>query len=184
MVAEIKEKILQNYYSTLNSSEWKIFYLKISVVMCTADGNFWIRMERKGIFKRYFYLFRLITVKDFGYFQECGLYFNNKVVPLWGHLFFMSGEVWRNLKWKLPPTFTSGKNKKFLLIERIEKVSRNHLPLLLKNLRQLKLRTYGWVGKIILLNFSVKMSILWPIWRHFDYLVINSTQKNNIFWYI
>lgn len=65
-------------------------------------------------------LIRLIMVKDFNNFHDRGLYFNKKIDPLTGHLFFLPGEEWKHLRSKLSPTFTSGKIKQlFPLVEKV-----------------------------------------------------------------
>ncbi|KAI7815460.1 cytochrome p450 [Rhyzopertha dominica] len=54
---------------------------------------------------------RSILTKNFNSFSERGLFHNDEVEPLDGHLFNISGKKWRDLRVRLTPTFTSGKMK-------------------------------------------------------------------------
>lgn len=56
-------------------------------------------------------LIKAVLVKDFDHFHDHGFAFDEKIDPLSGSLFMLSGSKWRELRAKLSPTFTSGKIK-------------------------------------------------------------------------
>ena len=56
-------------------------------------------------------IIKTVLVKDFQSFHDHGLFRDEDLEPLLGHLFLIGGSRWKNLRIKLSPTFSSGKMK-------------------------------------------------------------------------
>lgn len=86
-------------------------------------GRFYTQYKGSGPFVGCFMLLRRtilavdiefvkkVLVKDFQYFQNRGVFYNERDDPLSAHLFSIDSTIWRKLRSKLTPTFTSGKMK-------------------------------------------------------------------------
>jgi cytochrome P450 family 6 len=80
-------------------------------------------------------LIRIILTKEFESFHDRGFYCNEKIDPLTGHLFLLSGTKWRTMRTKLTHTFTSGQIKQMFTI--VKEIG-NQLAKYLENQAQMK----------------------------------------------
>uniref|UniRef100_A0AAR5Q4F4 Cytochrome P450 n=1 Tax=Dendroctonus ponderosae TaxID=77166 RepID=A0AAR5Q4F4_DENPD len=86
-------------------------------------------------------LIKRILVTDFAYFKNHGLYINEKIYPLSGHLFNLENRKWKNLRSKMPAAFSSSKLKNYtvimanfteVLVNRLRNMSQSKLPIEIK----------------------------------------------------
>jgi cytochrome P450 family 6 len=86
---------------------YEVFYKKLDG---QKYGGFYVFTKPMFIFRDP-NIVKNILVKDFPSFHDRGLFNDEEINPLIGHLFFLPGIKWRNRRVKLSPTFTSGKIK-------------------------------------------------------------------------
>ncbi|XP_046601987.1 uncharacterized protein LOC107221305 [Neodiprion lecontei] len=56
-------------------------------------------------------IIKFMMTKEFTAFQDRGMFHNEKIDPMSGHLFLLGGPKWKRLRAKFTPTFTTGKIK-------------------------------------------------------------------------
>lgn len=73
-------------------------------------------------------LIKTIMVKEFNTFTDRNTLYNEKVQPLTGNVFLVDGDMWRQLRKRLTPTFTSEKIK--CMVPMISKVADRFIAVL------------------------------------------------------
>lgn len=85
-------------------------------------------------------LIKTLLVKDFGYFPNRGVYFNERDDPLSAHMFAIEGQKWKTLRNKLSPTFTSGRIKMtFPLVVEVCKQFCDHLEEVVQGVNEVEM---------------------------------------------
>lgn len=127
----VSQRIKQLYEKFKNKAPVFGMYFSVSKVVVITDLE----------------LVKNVLVRDFGAFHNRGVFFNEKDDPLTAHLFAIEDDVWRNMRAKLTPTFTSGKMK--IMFETLVKVAENMIGQLAKepNLNMIEM-------KDVLANFT------------------------------
>lgn len=115
-----------------------------------------------------------ILIKDFAYFHDRGLPHNTEVEPLSGNLFNVEGTYWRSLRYKLTPTFTTGKLKS--MFEQVSKCAVNLVTYIDKQAKA----ENCFDAKNLISRFSVDVIASCAFGVEFNYDTKEGTQFRNM----
>lgn len=113
-------ELIRDWYLEMKKRNWKMG----GVYLCGKP--FFIPVGNE--------LIKKILISDFTFFPNRGLFIDEEVDPLTGHIFNMENYRWRNFRAKLPAAFTAAKMRKNVII--MENISKE----LIRKLDELTLK--------------------------------------------
>lgn len=96
-----------------------------------VGGLFFVFTPAVGIYDPE--LIQNVLVKDFAYFHDRYLYYNETEDPLSAHLVAIEGQKWKERRSKLTPVFTSGKMK--MMFEIVDNIGDKFVSAIIKDLQ-------------------------------------------------
>ncbi|KAJ9581325.1 hypothetical protein L9F63_023498 [Diploptera punctata] len=102
LTSETMGDVYEHCYKQLNGEKYGGIYLMLKPQLLLRDPE----------------IIKSFLLKDFEYFHDHAMLSDEKIDPLSGNLFMLTGHKWKNMRVLLSPTFTSGKMK--LMFETFE----------------------------------------------------------------